>query len=441
MAFSIGVAATWWPQPATTSNPITSNARAVRCDGPAPTRLSPADERAAVAIATRGTGRFSSRQVIPTTSIKVARWIAQTARRALARGHSLFIFTFLAAMGNAERLRTAPGSPPSGRPKRFAAVYFGAARTANRRTVFEDCRGGWQQALRRDAVRPQAEPRLGSFRHRFMSTELFTTPAATPLVEIAALDVTYRDGLRAVEGVSFSLRAGEFVAVVGPSGCGKSTLLRSIAGLVRPSRRTFDRRRAGAGASTPGSDADVVCLSGPDPASLAQRLSQHRPAIGTGRRGPPRDARDARVRRAIELVGLADFAGSYPAELSGGMRMRVSLARAVVTDPELLLLDEPFAALDDITRQTLNEELLSLWESRHWTGIFVTHNIAEAIFLSQRVLVLTRRPGRDRGRRGGSVSVSARRRAACRGRFRPSDRRDRRSSARGQPMKKRLGQL
>ncbi len=107
-----------------------------------------------------------------------------------------------------------------------------------------------------------------------------------------------------------------------------------------------------------------------------------------------RKTREARVRSVMELVGLAEFAGNYPAQLSGGMRMRVSLARAVVTDPELLLLDEPFAALDDITRQTLNEELLALWRARHWTGVFVTHNIAEAVFLSQRVLVLTRRPGR-----------------------------------------------
>ena len=151
--------------------------------------------------------------------------------------------------------------------------------------------------------------------------------------------------------------------------------------------------------------------------------------------------RDARVRQAIELVGLADFAGSYPAELSGGMRMRVSLARAVVTDPALLLLDEPFAALDDITRQTLNEELLSLWESRHWTGIFVTHNIAEAIFLSQRVLVLTRRPGRVVADVAVPFPFPRTGRAACPGRFRPADRRGRRSSARGQPMKKRLGQL
>jgi NitT/TauT family transport system ATP-binding protein len=250
-----------------------------------------------------------------------------------------------------------------------------------------------------------------------MSTELFTTPAATPLVEISALDVTYRDGLRAVEGISFSLRAGEFVAVVGPSGCGKSTLLRSIAGLVRPSRGSLTV--AGLEPVRARREATRMSFVFQDPTLLPWRNVYHNIALplelagedhhgrdhhgrdhhgrdhhGRDHHGRDRRGRDARVRRAVELVGLADFSGSYPAELSGGMRMRVSLARAVVTDPALLLLDEPFAALDDITRQTLNEELLSLWESRHWTGIFVTHNIAEAIFLSQRVLVLSRRPGR-----------------------------------------------
>ncbi len=228
-----------------------------------------------------------------------------------------------------------------------------------------------------------------------MGTELHT-PAVAPLVEIAAVDVTYRDGLRAVEGVSFSLRAGEFVALVGPSGCGKSTLLRSIAGLIQPSRGRLTV--AGLEPVRARREATRMSFVFQDPTLLPWRDVYHNIALplelaGTGRRGPDRTQRDARVRRAIELVGLADFAGGYPAELSGGMRMRVSLARAVVTDPELLLLDEPFAALDDITRQTLNEELLSLWESRHWTGVFVTHNIAEAVFLSQRVLVLTRRPG------------------------------------------------
>ncbi|HEX4144335.1 MAG TPA: ABC transporter ATP-binding protein [Pirellulales bacterium] len=229
-----------------------------------------------------------------------------------------------------------------------------------------------------------------------MSTELFTTSTAAPLIEIAGLDVTYRDGLRAVEGVSFSLRAGEFVAMVGPSGCGKSTLLRSIAGLIRPSRGRLTV--AGLEPERARRESTRMSFVFQDPTLLPWRDVYHNIALplelADDHRGRARRDRDARVRQAIELVGLADFAGSYPAGLSGGMRMRVSLARAVVTDPALLLLDEPFAALDDITRQSLNEELLALWTSRHWTGLFVTHNIAEAIFLSQRVLVLSRRPGR-----------------------------------------------
>jgi NitT/TauT family transport system ATP-binding protein len=225
-----------------------------------------------------------------------------------------------------------------------------------------------------------------------MTTEQFTAPATAPLVEVADVDVTYRDGLRAVDRVSFSLNCGEFVAIVGPSGCGKSTLLRSIAGLLRPTggRLTI----AGLEPVRARREATRMSFVFQDPTLLPWRNVHDNIALPLELAGEDRKARDARVHRAIELVGLAEFAGNYPAQLSGGMRMRVSLARAVVTDPELLLLDEPFAALDDITRQTLNEELLSLWQSRHWTGVFVTHNIAEAVFLSQRVLVLTRRPGR-----------------------------------------------
>ncbi|HTU24248.1 MAG TPA: ABC transporter ATP-binding protein [Pirellulales bacterium] len=225
-----------------------------------------------------------------------------------------------------------------------------------------------------------------------MAAETLTTSTPAPLVEIAAVDVTYRQGLRAVEGITLNLQAGEFVAIVGPSGCGKSTLLRSIAGLIRPSRGRLTI--AGLEPVRARREATRMSFVFQDPTLLPWRDVYHNIALPLELAGESRGAREPRVREAIGLVGLADFAGRYPAELSGGMRMRVSLARALVTDPALLLLDEPFAALDDITRQTLNEELLALWETRHWTGVFVTHNIAEAIFLSQRVLVLSRRPGR-----------------------------------------------
>ncbi len=206
------------------------------------------------------------------------------------------------------------------------------------------------------------------------------------------MNVTYQGGLLAVDRVSFQLRAGEFVALVGPSGCGKSTLLRSIAGLIRPSGGQLTV--AGLEPVRARREATRMSFVFQDPTLLPWRNVRDNIALPLELAGDERDSRQTRVRRAVELVGLAEFAGRYPNELSGGMRMRVSLARALATDPELLLLDEPFAALDDITRQTLNEELLALWESRHWTGVFVTHNIAEAVFLSQRVLVLTRRPAR-----------------------------------------------
>ena len=225
-----------------------------------------------------------------------------------------------------------------------------------------------------------------------MSTELFTPPATVPLVELADVDVTYHTGLQAIDRVSFQLAAGEFIALVGPSGCGKSTLLRSLAGLLRTSggRLTI----AGLEPARARREATRMSLVFQDPTLLPWRSVEGNIALPLELIHDDRRQRRRRVGQAVELVGLVDFARSYPAELSGGMRMRVSLARALVTDPELLLLDEPFAALDDITRQTLNEELLALWQSRRFTAVFVTHNIAEAVFLSQRVLVFTRRPGR-----------------------------------------------
>jgi len=213
-----------------------------------------------------------------------------------------------------------------------------------------------------------------------------------PLVQANALSVVYRPNVRALDDISFQIDAGEFVSIVGPSGCGKSTLLRLVAGLVQPTAGELSvgglppakARRSAARLSVVFQDATLLpWRSVTANVQLPLELS-----------GSSRIRSKALVGHVLNMVGLADFARRYPNELSGGMRMRASLARALVTDPDLLLLDEPFGALDDLTRQLLNEELSALWTARRWTGIFITHNISEAVFLSQRVLVMSARPGR-----------------------------------------------
>lgn len=214
---------------------------------------------------------------------------------------------------------------------------------------------------------------------------------AAPFVQVEDVDLAYGAGLPVLRQVSFTVAEGEFVSVLGPSGCGKSTLLRLLAGLL-PARAgrvclgglpAEEARRQGT----------RVAFVFQDPTLLPWRtvVENVRLPFELQRAQVPHS--HARVQAALELVGLtpADHA-KRPRQLSGGMRMRASLARALVTEPKLLLLDEPFAALDDVLRQLLNEELVRLWQQGRWTAVFVTHNVAEAVFLSQRVLVLTARP-------------------------------------------------
>jgi NitT/TauT family transport system ATP-binding protein len=211
------------------------------------------------------------------------------------------------------------------------------------------------------------------------------------LVHARSVNVTYQGAIRALAEISFDVFAGQFVSIVGPSGCGKSTLLRLIAGLVLPSSGQLS-----VGGDSPSVARRRARLSFvfQDPTLLPWRNVHDNVRLPLELEHAPRKARNALAAGALELVGLSAFARRWPSELSGGMRMRASLARALVTEPELLLLDEPFGALDDMTRQTLNEELVNTWVRRRWTGIFVTHNIAEAVFLSERILVLSPRPGR-----------------------------------------------
>ncbi|HWB14149.1 MAG TPA: ABC transporter ATP-binding protein [Pirellulales bacterium] len=212
-----------------------------------------------------------------------------------------------------------------------------------------------------------------------------------PIVSIDRLSMIYRGGVPALDGISLSVREGEFVSLVGPSGCGKSTLLRIVAGLVKPTGGSV----LVAGAA-PREARRRVRLSFvfQDATLLPWRSAGRNVALPLEIAHASAADRAQRTRSTLDMVGLGDFAHRRPRELSGGMRMRVSLARALVTDPQIIFLDEPFGALDDITRQTLNEELLGLWRKRCWTALFVTHNLAEAAFLSTRIVILSPRPGR-----------------------------------------------
>ncbi|WP_460724967.1 ABC transporter ATP-binding protein [Nocardia heshunensis] len=211
-------------------------------------------------------------------------------------------------------------------------------------------------------------------------------PDRAPEISFSAAGKRFADNgsgdVVALDAIDLEVRRGEFVAVVGPSGCGKSTLLRLAAGLDR---------------STSGSVAvhtDSVGFIFQDATLLPWRKVQRNVELSAELRGVDRATRRARATRALTAVGLADFATKLPGQLSGGMRMRVSLARALTLEPELMLLDEPFGALDEITRLTMQEELLRLYRDNAFTALFITHSVSEAVFLASRVVVMSARPGR-----------------------------------------------
>ncbi|ADB51179.1 ABC transporter ATP-binding protein [Conexibacter woesei] len=219
--------------------------------------------------------------------------------------------------------------------------------------------------------------------------------AAAPAIELA--DVTQNfalDGLdfTALERISLSIARGEFVSLVGPSGCGKSTLLRIIAGLLAPSGGTVSIGGQDPATARAAREFGFVFQ---DPVLLPWRTALENvelPAL-VAKQGSKADRR-AHARELLELVGLGDFAAAPPAALSGGMQRRVGIARALALDPSILLLDEPFGALDEITRQKMNSELLRIWSERRTTALLVTHNVGEAVYLSDRVFVMAARPGR-----------------------------------------------
>ena len=193
----------------------------------------------------------------------------------------------------------------------------------------------------------------------------------------------FENGLQALAPIDLTVGGGEFVSIVGPSGCGKSTLLRIVAGLVAPTAGTCSRP-AGIEAGFVFQEAALLPWRNVERnAELLMELEGIAPAV-----------RRPRAAEALQRVGLAGFEKAWPRELSGGMRMRLSLARALALQPALLLLDEPLAAVDELTRDVLQEELLQLWQHAGFTAMLVTHNVHEAVFLSQRVLVMSARPGR-----------------------------------------------
>ena len=203
---------------------------------------------------------------------------------------------------------------------------------------------------------------------------------------------TYRDGrgqsVEALAGVTFTVEAEALVAVVGPSGCGKSTLLNMLAGLLLP-----DAGRLGfEGALSAGRPATAMVFQ--EFALFPWRTVQANVEFGLEEAGRPAAERRAISRRFIELTGLGGFERKYPHQLSGGMRQRVGIARALAVDPAVLLMDEPFSALDAQTRQLMQEELLGIWERTRKTIVYVTHNIHEAVWMADRVVVLSRRPAR-----------------------------------------------
>jgi NitT/TauT family transport system ATP-binding protein len=215
-------------------------------------------------------------------------------------------------------------------------------------------------------------------------------------VAVSLRDVSkqYTGGTWALQGVNMTVREGEFISLLGPSGCGKSTVLRTVAGLQTATAGSVEILGSSVNAikERPGEIAFVF----QEPTLMPWRSVLANVGLPLELMGVPRVERRERSLQMLEMVGLQSVANKLPRQLSGGMKMRVSIARALVSKPKLLMLDEPFAALDEITRQRLHEELLKLWERFGMTVLFVTHNVFEAVYLSSRVIVMQSNPGRIR---------------------------------------------
>jgi NitT/TauT family transport system ATP-binding protein len=215
---------------------------------------------------------------------------------------------------------------------------------------------------------------------------------AAPAVEVLSAHKTYPNGTVALQPVDLAIPEGEFVTLLGPSGCGKSTLLKMVAGLLEPTDgRLLLWRKPVAQLDETGRKMAFVFQA---PTLMPWASVESNVRLPLDLAGVPRSEAEARVADALALVGLSKFAKALPRNLSGGMQMRVSIARSLVVQPQLLLMDEPFGALDEITRHKLDADLLELWRSKKLTVVFVTHSIHEAVFLSNRVIMMAARPGR-----------------------------------------------
>ena len=213
-----------------------------------------------------------------------------------------------------------------------------------------------------------------------------------PLVVMRSVSKTFSSGTLALSDMSLTVEGGEFVSLLGPSGCGKSTALRIVAGLGDVSTGTIDWPSSRINSKgLPEGDISFVFQ---EPTLMPWQTVFGNVYLPLKLRGVSKSAARDEIMNTLATVGLQDFADAYPRELSGGMKMRVSIARALVTKPKLLLMDEPFAALDEITRQKLNDDVLRLWRETGITVIFVTHSVFESAYLSNRIVVMKARPGR-----------------------------------------------
>jgi NitT/TauT family transport system ATP-binding protein len=214
-------------------------------------------------------------------------------------------------------------------------------------------------------------------------------PPEPALVEFQAVEKRYGDGPLILDRVSFAVARGDFISLIGPSGCGKSTVLKLISGLnpVTAGRIVVD-------GMDPANAAEELAFVFQEPTLLPWHTVARNVEMPMRLQGLNPAKRADQARKSLALVGLTDRADYYPRQLSGGQKMRVSIARALSVSPRILLLDEPFGALDEMTRDHLNEELLAIRQQQAWTAFFVTHSVAEAVFLSNRILVLSANPGR-----------------------------------------------